>query len=112
MTELQQAQQNIDTAFECFAYHRRRYALRGLRMHESPMVLADLADEVAVREAEAPLTEIPAEEVKRVYMSLYHTHIPKLADEQFVQYDQERDAVALTERAERVEQYQELLTVE
>lgn len=112
MTDLQQAQQNINTIFEMFAHHRRRYALRGLRMHDTPMTLADLADEVAIRENEAPIAEISPEAVKCVYLSLYHTHIPKLEDSDFVRYDQELDSVALSERVERVEQYQELLTVE
>ncbi|WP_207591731.1 DUF7344 domain-containing protein [Halomontanus rarus] len=110
--DLQQAQRDIDAIFEMFAHHRRRYALRGLRMHDNPMALADLADEVAIRENEAPITEISPEAVKRIYLSLYHTHIPKLEDAGFVQYDQDRDSVVLSGRVEQVEQYQELLTVE
>ncbi|TYL39605.1 hypothetical protein CV102_04760 [Natronococcus pandeyae] len=112
MAGLQQAQRDVSTIFGAFAHHRRRYALRGLRMHENPMSVADLADEVAIRENESPVTEIPAEEVKRVSLSLYHTHIPKLAAANLVQYDRERDSVALTERVEEIEQYRALLTVE
>ena len=112
MTDFNEAQENINTIFQIFAHHRRRYALRGLRMHETPMALADLADEVAIRENEAPLTEISAEEVKRIYMSLYHTHIPKLADADLVRYDQECDSVILLESPEEISRYQELLTVE
>lgn len=112
MTGPQQSQRNVGAIFEVFAHRRRRYALRGLRMHDTPMALADLADEVAIRENEAPITEISPESVKRVYLSLYHTHIPKLEDAGFVRYDQEQDSVALSGRIEQVEQYQELLTVE
>ncbi len=75
------------------------------------MALADLADEVAVRENDSRITDIPADEVKRTYLSLYHSHIPKLADARVVQYDQERDTVSLSECADELEQYQELLTV-
>lgn len=111
MAGFQQAQRNVSTIPEIFAHRRRRYALRGLRMHENPMTLADSADEVAIRENESLITEISAE-VKRVYLSLNHTHIPKLAKAKLVQYDQERDSVALSERVEDIEQYRELLTVE
>lgn len=102
--ELQQTQERINTIFNVIAHHRRRYALRELQRHEKPMALADLADEIAVRENEAAITDIPAEEVKRIYMSLYHTHIPKLAEASLVHYDQERDTVVLIEDAEQIEQ--------
>lgn len=111
MSDSQRAQETISSIFDVFAHHRRRYVLRELQRHANPMELADLADEVAVRENETPITDVPADEVKRIYMSLYHTHIPKLEAADLVRYDQERDAVALADQAERVDQYQELLTV-
>lgn len=88
-----------DTAFDVLAHHRRRYALQYLRSYGSRMSLADLADEIAVREHEVPIKDIPAETVKRIYLSLYHRHIPKLEDAGVVTYSQQRDAVALTEQA-------------
>ncbi|MCU4972777.1 hypothetical protein OB955_08495 [Halobacteria archaeon AArc-m2/3/4] len=112
MMDLQRMQQNINTVFGVFAHHRRRYALRGLRMHETAMTLAELAEEVAIRENEAPVTDISPEVLECVHVSLYHTHIPKLADEGFVRYDRKEGIIALSERAQQVEQYQELLTVE
>lgn len=63
------------------------------------MPLADMADEIAVWENETDITDISAEEVKLVYISLYHTHIPKLADADVVEYSQEQDAVRLSENA-------------
>ena len=111
MSDSQQAREHTNAIFGVLAHHRRRYVLRELRQHADPMSLADVADEVAVRENETPITDIPADEVKRVYMSLYHTHIPKLEAADLVRYDQERDTVLLSEQAEEVDQYQELLTV-
>lgn len=111
MSDIEPSPEQISTIFELFAHHRRRYALRELQQHANPMALADLADEIAIRENETPITEIPAEEVKRIYMSLYHTHIPKLAEADIVHYDQKQDTVMLTERAERITQNRNLLTV-
>ena len=89
-----------DRLIDCLAERRRRFALQCLDKHGTPMQLADLADEVAVREAGATIDGIDPEVVKCVYMSLYHTHVPKLAAVEAVTYDQERDAVALGEGAD------------
>ncbi|WP_129114972.1 DUF7344 domain-containing protein [Halegenticoccus tardaugens] len=84
----------LDALFEALAHARRRRVLRTLDRHGTELALADLADEIAVRERNAVITEIPADVVKRLYMSLYHTHVPKLSEADLVRYDQERDAVA------------------
>lgn len=83
----------IDTVFALLSSRRRRYVLECLREFDEPLALADLADEVATRESDAPITEIPAESVKRIYMKLYHAHVPRLVDEGVVAYDQRRDTV-------------------
>lgn len=112
MSEGAQSPSQISELFALFAHHRRRYALRELRQHTNPMTLADLADEIAIRENETPLAEVPAEEVKRIYMSLYHTHIPKLEEADLVHYDQEQDTLTLTDRAERITRNRDLFTVD
>lgn len=99
-----QVHETANNTLEILAHHRRRYALQCLRKCENPIALADLADEVASREYDEPLAELSAETVKRVYLSLYHTHIPKLADEGFVQYNQEPDSVTVGEHVEQFEQ--------
>ncbi|WP_339104360.1 hypothetical protein [Haloterrigena salinisoli] len=99
-----EADESANTVFELLSHRRRRYALECLREYENPLPLADLADEVAVRERDAPLSEISPEAVKRIYLSLYHVHVPKLADAAYVHYSQERDAVSLREHSERSEQ--------
>lgn len=112
MSEGAESPTQISEIFALFAHHRRRYALRELQQHTDPMALADLADEIAIRENEKPLSEVPAEEVKRIYMSLYHTHIPKLEEADLVHYDQEEDIVTLAKHAKRITQNQEPLTVD
>lgn len=87
----------VNSLFSVLAHERRRYALYCLQQYRNPMTLADLADEVAKLEYdEETVTEIPAEEVKSVYMSLYHIHIPKMNDCNIVTYEQEKDYVTLT----------------
>lgn len=91
-----------DRVFEALSRQRRRFALHCLQKYEDPMALADMADEIAVWENDTDIVDISAEEVKRVYISLYHTHIPKLADAGIVEYSQEQDMVALSENAEQL----------
>ena len=97
-------QPSSDGVIRLLADERRRHALRCLLEHDA-LPLADLADEVAVRERGEPIGEIPAEDVKDVYMSLYHSHVPKLAEANVVAYDQDTDAVALDEHADLAGRY-------
>lgn len=96
---------SVDSVFDALANRRRRYVLHCLQKYDNPMALADVADEIAVWENETNISEISGEEVKRVYISLYHAHVPKLADAGIVEYNQDRDMVALSENADQVEPF-------
>lgn len=85
-----------DHVFAALAHHRRRATLECLQHHQE-MALADLADELAVREHGMTIDGIPPDTVRECYLSLYHCHIPKLADAHLVQYDQDTDLVAITD---------------
>lgn len=101
---------SLDTVFGVLADQRRRSLLRCLNEYENTMALADVADEIATREREKPITELSAEEVKTVYISLYHEHIPKMVDAGVVRYNQEKDMVMLVEDTETWRMVKELLT--
>lgn len=88
-----------DRLFSALRSRRARFALGCLHRHDDPLALADLADQVAAREHDRPLADVSAEAVKRVYVDLYHTEVPKLQDAGIVEYEQERDAIALSENA-------------
>lgn len=72
----------------------RPVLLACLNEFDEPVTLPDLADEIAIRQADAEITDIPGEHVKEIYLSLYHSHIPRLADAGILEYDQETDLVA------------------
>lgn len=97
------SQENVsvdpDRLFSALASRRSRFALTCLHEHDNPLSLADLADEVAVKEHDRALVDVPAEAVARVYLGLYHNDVPKLENLGFVEYEQERDLVALSESA-------------
>lgn len=93
-----------DTIHELLADERRRIALACLHEH-GPLVLPDLADEVARHEHGSPLPQIPEDDVLCVYLSLWHSHVPKLSEAAVVSYDQDRDLVALGANADLVEEF-------
>ena len=96
------ASATLDALYDILSNQRRRYAISCLNDHVC-MSLPDLADEVVCYENHAPITDIPEEEVLRVYSTLWHAHIPKLVDAGVVEYDQDQDIVTLGENADQVE---------
>lgn len=99
-----------DAGLKLVSHPRRRTALRCLQSYDTPLTLPDLADEVATAEYDRPLPDISATAVKRIYMALYHQHIPQLTEYDLVRYDQETDTVAPTDRIHAVESYLDLVS--
>lgn len=97
VTALTELPVETDAAFETLADSRRRFVLVCLEEYATPMALSDVVDELATREHEASIAEVPPREVQSIYLSLYHKHIPQMVDTGVVEYSQERDAVVLTE---------------
>jgi len=79
---------------------RAALTLSVLEEHDQPLRLADVADEVAVREADRSLDEITATDVLWVYDDLYFEHVPRLERAELVTYDQETDTVRLLDGEE------------
>jgi hypothetical protein len=83
----------IDEGLELLADERRRLLLEVMRTYGEELTLPDAAEEVAVREHGRQVTELSAELVANVYISLYHDHMPRLVDAGLLEYDQDRDLV-------------------
>lgn len=79
----------------------RRYVLYCLKTSETPMALADLADDLVRWETDASPAAV--QDVReKVYLSLYHCHLPKLANVGLVDFDADRNLVDLREDADGV----------
>jgi len=94
-----------DLVFDILSSPRRRYVLYYLRETNGPLPLNDLAEQVAAWENETEVSALSDQERKRVYVSLYQTHIPKLDSVGIVEYDQETGIVELTDRVHRIDYY-------
>jgi len=94
-----------DTVFDLLSSARRRYILYHLRQHEGEASINELASQIAVWENDVPPDELTRQDEKRVYVSLYQTHVPKLEEQGIVDYDGDTGVVRLTDRAYQVDRY-------
>ncbi|MFC5135070.1 MULTISPECIES: DUF7344 domain-containing protein [Haloferacaceae] len=84
-----------DEVFEVLSSSRRRQILYHLHRRGGEADLRDLARDTAGAEKVDPITD---DVVKRLYISLYQTHVPKLEKVGVVRYDSDDKSVVLTNR--------------
>ena len=94
-----------DKVFEILSSRRRRMVLFYLRKHGDTATVNDLAEQVAAWENDTDIEELTSQERKRVYVSLYQTHLPKLADTDLIDYDVDDGIVTLTDRATEIDDF-------
>lgn len=94
-----------DVVFDILSSPRRRYVLYYLRQADEPVALNELSEQVAAWENETDVEKLSDQERKRVYVSLYQTHIPKLDSIGIIEYDQESGLIELTSQAHEVDDY-------
>lgn len=100
-----------DRAFEMLSNPRRRQVLRYLRTHkgEGPILLRALAEQIAAWENDIPIESVTYKQRKRVYTSLYQSHLPRLHKYGFIEYDANRGTIDLTPEAEQLDIYLEVV---
>lgn len=94
-----------DLVFDILSSSRRRFVIYYLRQVDEPVDLTELAEEVAAWENECSVEELTTQQRKRVYVSLYQTHVPKLESVNLVDYDRDSGDVSLTSRAYQIDNY-------
>jgi hypothetical protein len=101
----------VDQTFETLSNSRRREALRYLRTHKDdvPTLIRDLAEHIAAWENDIPPVEVTYKQRKRVYTSLYQSHLPRLHQYGFIEYDADRGTIELTPQAEELDIYLEVV---
>ncbi|MGQ3413210.1 DUF7344 domain-containing protein [Natrinema sp. LN54] len=94
----------VDTAMDLLADRRRRAVLKYLAETDGSAALTELAVEIAAQEAGAEPNaisdhgDVSARDRRAVRISLHHTHIPKLANADVVDYETETETVTLRDR--------------
>jgi hypothetical protein len=81
--------------FSLLSNRRRRLVLYYLEERSGVVRLRDLAAQIAAWENDVDLDAVTYKQRKRVYTSLYQSHLPKMHDDGVVEYDQRRGTVTL-----------------
>jgi DNA-binding transcriptional ArsR family regulator len=91
-----------DEVFEVLSSSRRRQILYHLHRRGGRADLRALARDTATDETDETAETVDNDVVKRFYISLYQTHVPKLEQVGLVEYDGDEKTVTLTDRVEDV----------
>jgi len=94
-----------DEVFDILSSPRRRYVLYYLREYGGPVELTALAEKLAAWENDTTVEELPPQARKRVYVSLYQTHVPKLRDAGLIEYDSDSGELELADNSSPVDPY-------
>ena len=95
MTNNSQDGLSDDVIFDIASNYRRRFVLKYLHNEADPAALTDIATALAAAENDTAPDQVDKQARKRAYVSLYQTHVPRLAEEQIVAYDETTGEVSL-----------------
>lgn len=95
MSRASEGELSQDVVFDLLSSSRRRFILHHLRNRDEPVELGELATELAAWENNEQIEDVTEQQRKRVYVSLYQTHIPKLEEAGLVSYDSDSGEVTL-----------------
>ncbi|WP_313693056.1 DUF7344 domain-containing protein [Halorarum halobium] len=98
---INQGMLDLEHVCETLAHSRRRYLIYSLK-EDTEWSLRELATRVAAWEDDVPEAAVSEARRDRVYVSLYHTHVPKLRDEGVVAWDPGTETITAGEHAEQV----------
>lgn len=98
-----------DDVFEVLSNRRRRFVLHYLRRNGARAALGPLAEHVAAWENGIDVAQVGSDARKNVYTSLQQFHLPKMEGLNLVRFDQRAGEVELTDEAEDVDLYLEVV---
>lgn len=96
---------STDRVFHLLQNERRRATLRYLQDTDGVIDMRDIVEHVAAREYDTDVRALSSTERQRVYIALYQSHLPKLADSGVIEYDQSRGHVERTPLADELDRY-------
>lgn len=102
-SEYESASLSEETVFDVLSSPRRRYLLYYLRTVGGTAELNEIAQQVAAWENEIEVEAVERQQRKRVYVSLYQSHVPRLTEVGIIEYDADAGVVALADGAETID---------
>jgi len=98
-----------DDVYEVLSNRRRRFVIHYLQRNGQRAALGTLAEHVAAWENDIDVAAVGSDARKNVYTSLQQFHLPKMADLDLVIFDQRAGEVELTDDANDVDLYLEVV---
>lgn len=99
-----------DEVFSALSNNRRRNVITYLKYHDGDDArVRDIAEQLAAWENDLEIPEVTYKQRKRVYTALHQSHLPKLAESGFIEYESDRGLVSLTEESKQLEVYLEIV---
>jgi len=105
MSEPDNASLSQNEVYDLLSNARRRFVISHLRERGEPVDIMELSETVAAWENDVERDELTDQQIKRVYVSLYQTHVPKLRESGIVEYDKEESLVTLTSNVTELDTY-------
>ena len=96
---------STDETFHILQNERRRRVLQYLAETEGPVQMPDIAEQIAAVEHDTTVHQLTSTQRQRVYIALYQSYLPKLADFGLITYNQNRGIVERTRAADQVMRY-------
>lgn len=91
----------LDHVFEALAHPRRRYLIYTL-LEDEERPLEYVAGEVIAWEKDIPVESVTDADRERIFVSLYHNHIPKLVEDDIVEFVEADETIKPAANAEQV----------
>ena len=99
-----------DEIFSALSNRRRRNVITYLKQNGDDARVRDIAEQLAAWENDLDINEVTYKQRKRVYTALHQSHLSKLADGGFIDYEPDRGTVSLTEESRRLDMYLEVVS--
>lgn len=96
--------------FDVLKNERRRAVVRYLLEHGGSANLSDVAEHVAAGENDTTVRRLTSQERKRVRISLYQCHLPRMDSLGVIEFDKNRGTLALRDAVSQLRPYLELDT--
>ena len=100
---------STDELFALLSNGRRRRALRLLSENDGALKLRELATTIAAEENGLDPVEVDYTQRKRLYTSLYQSHLPRMERSGVVTHDRNSGLVTLASEADRFDAYLEVV---
>lgn len=94
-----------DDTFHILQNERRRRVLQYLSEADGAVDMRDIAEQVAAWEHGTTVQKLTSDQRQRVYIALYQSHLPKLADFGLITYNRSRGVVERTPLADQITWY-------